>query len=789
MILEGSATPRELVSSLREAGVFFWREGDQLRLRAEVGTLTPELQQKLREHKPEILKVLESEEAPRPRRPVLQAVARNGILPLSFAQQRLWFLDQFEPNSAVYNIPMALRLTGALDVAALQQSLNEIVRRHEAVRTGFRTVDDKPTQVIQPASALETPLVDLAERPELEREETALRLCDEEAQRPFDLKRDVLLRAKLFRLGEADHILLLTMHHIASDAWSVGVLNSELTALYSSFAERKPSPLPDLSVQYADYSVWQREWLQGEALDEQVDYWKKHLDGAPAVLELPTDRPRPAVQTYSGALISAELSKALSAAVDELSRAENATPFMTLLAAFQTLLHRYSGCDQIVVGSPIAGRQHPELEPLIGFFVNTLVLRGDLSGDPPFRTLLVRTREAALGAYAHQDLPFEKLVEELHPDRSTSHAPLFQVLFAFQNVPWEPAALAGLHVARLPLHIGVSKFDLSLFVRKHEGGLSVLVEYNTDLFELATVRRMLGHYQTLLEGIVANPDARLSELPLLTDAERKQLLVDWNRTEFPYPKDRCLHQLFEEQVDRTPDATAVVFEDRQLTYRELNQRANQLGRHLQKLGVGPDTLVGVCVERSLEMVVGLLGILKAGGAYVPLDPNFPVDRLAFMLLDSARAGGSDPATLARSVASRKSRRQFSVSGRRLGFHRPFAEREPGIGRQGRGSCLCDLHLWVDRTTQGRGDQPPQLDQRPLRHGARAGVCACRQAAGGDDHQFRHRGFGVVSSASDRRTSRGGSCGGPVRRFRVASEAGDVGRHGHAGNARDVGDAD
>ncbi len=612
------STPVEVFASLRKAGIRLWREGDQLRYRAEVGALTPELRQLLLEQKSEILEFLKNAEGPE-LKPPLRTAPRDGTLPLSFAQQRLWFLDQFEPNSAAYNIPMALRLEGALDTGVLQRCLSEVLRRHEALRTCFTGVESQPAQVIQPAASVEIPLVDLEGSPQPEREETAKRLCAEEARRPFDLTRDVLLRAKLFRLGEADHILLLTMHHIASDDWSVGLLNRELGTLYEAFVEGKASPLTELPVQYADFAAWQREWLQGEALQEQLAYWRKQLESAPAMLELPADHLRPAVQSYRGALMVGELPKPLSAALKELSRAEGATLFMTLLAAFQILLHRYSGSDQIVVGSPIAGRRHPKLERLIGFFVNTLTMQGDLSGDPSFRTLLARTREAALGAYAHQDLPFEQLVQELHPVRSVSHAPIFQVLFVLQNAPWEAPTLPGLDVASVPIDIGISKFDLSLAVRERDGLLRTVVEYSTDLFEAETIRRMLGHYQTLLEGIIANPDERLSELPLLTGAERQQLLVERNRTEVAYPRDRCLHELFEEQVERTPDAVAVVFEHKQLSYRQLNERANQLARYLRKLRVGPNTLVGICVERSPELVIGLLGILKAGGAYLPIE--------------------------------------------------------------------------------------------------------------------------------------------------------------------------
>jgi hypothetical protein len=533
-------TPDQLLVSLRERKVHLWRDGDRLRYRAEAGTLTPECLEQLAKHKPEILELLKKAKAPKQQQPSLQAAPRSGNLPLSFAQERLWFLDQLEPNSAVYNLPMGLRLGGALNVPKLQRCLNEVLRRHEPLRTSFRAVEGQPVQVIQPVASLEMQLVDLRGQPKPEREAKAKRLCTEEAQRPFDLTRDLLLRAMLFRLGEADHILLLTMHHIASDGWSVGLLVRELSTLYEAFLEDKPSPLPELPVQYVDFAVWQREWLQGEVLEKQLGYWRKQLERAPALLELLTDHPRPAVQSYRGALMPWELPKPLLVALGELSRREGATLFITLLASFQTLLHRYTGSDDIVVGSPIAGRVRMQIEPLIGFFVNTLVLRGDLSGNPSFRTFLGRTREAALEAYVHQDVPFQKLVGELHPERSLSRTPFFGVMFALQNAPWEAAELAGLEVTPMLIHSGSSKFDLTLFVRERGGLLHAAVEYNTDLFEAETIRRMLGRYQTLLEGIVANPDQQLSDLPLLTSAERHQALVAWNQTQVEYPKNRCM---------------------------------------------------------------------------------------------------------------------------------------------------------------------------------------------------------------------------------------------------------
>jgi thioesterase domain-containing protein/acyl carrier protein len=456
-----------------------------------------------------------------PRRPA------TGTAPLSFAQERLWFLDQLEPDSAVYNIPMGLRLKGALNPSVLQRCLDEIVQRHEALRTRFETVEGQPYQVVEPMASPGIPLMDLSRLPEEQREAEARQLCTDEAHRPFDLAQGPLVRARLLCVGTEEHIFLLVMHHIASDGWSIGVLLRELKTLYQAFCENQPSPLPELPIQYADYAVWQRDWLRGEVLEQQLNYWKKQLEGAPARLGLPADWPRPATQSYRGALLSYELPKPLLPALMELSRREGASLFMTLLAVFQTLLYRYTGLEDIVVGSAIAGRNRTEVESLIGFFVNMLVLRGDLSGNPSFRTLLGRTREVALGAYAHQDLPFEKLVEVLQPERDMSHSPLFQVLFVLQNAPGESVNLAGVQVTPIQLHSGTSKFDLTLFIREGGESLKAMVEYNTDLFEAETIRRMLGHYQTLLEGIVSNPEQRLLDLPFLTERKRNRLLGEF----------------------------------------------------------------------------------------------------------------------------------------------------------------------------------------------------------------------------------------------------------------------
>ena len=570
----------------------------------------------------------------------------NTELPLSFAQQRLWFLDQLEPGSPVYNVPAAIRLKGPLNVSALERALGEVLRRHEALRTTFSNVKGKPVQVISPAPppAPALSVVDLRGLPETERGARVLSLATKEARQTFDLARSPLLRSTLMRLSEEDHVLLLVTHHIACDGWSIGVLFRELATLYTAFTTGEAIPIAPLPIQYADFARWQRQWLQGEVLEEQLSYWKQRLAGAPAVLELPTDRSRPAVQTFKGARQSIVLPKGLSESLKALSQREGVTLFMTLLAAFKTLLYRYTGQEDIVVGSPMAGRNRAEIERLIGFFVNNLVLRTNLSGEPTFRELLRRVREVALGAYAHQDVPFEKLVEELQPERDLGRSPLFQVSFNLLNYVDERLEIPGLSISPLKVDNGTTKFDLTLFmVEGAEGlrgwleyneGLSGWVEYRTDLFEAATITRMLGHLETLLEGIIADPDQRLSELPLLTEADRYQLLVGRNDTRVDYLKDKCIHELFEGQAESTPDAVAVVFEDEQLTYSELNRRANQLAHYLRKLGVGPEVLVGICVERSVEMVVGLLGILKAGAAYVPLDPEYPKERLSFMLEDA-----------------------------------------------------------------------------------------------------------------------------------------------------------
>jgi natural product biosynthesis luciferase-like monooxygenase protein/amino acid adenylation domain-containing protein len=567
--------------------------------------------------------------------PPVRPVPRDGELPLSFAQQRLWFMQQLDPNSRAYNVRGGIRLLGELDVPALERSLNEIIRRHEVLRTSFANVEGRPVQLIAPSLTLPLPVRDLTWAPEEEREPRAKEIAVREAERLFDLSQCPLLHVTLLRLGERDHVLTYVMHHIVADGWSMGILVEELSKLYTAFAAGAPSPLPELTIQYADFAHWQQQRLRGEVLERQLALWKKRLAGAPAALELPADRPRPPVQTYRGARQAMALPAELSAELRELSRREGVTLFMTLLAAFQVLLSRYTGQRDIVVGSDIANRNFAETEPLIGFFVNQIVLRTDLSDNPTFRELLSRVRATALEAYEHQDLPFEKLVEALQPERHLSRSPIFQAKFLLQNTPHDSSlSLPGLTLAPFNFEIEAATFDLLLSMVDTGGGLRGLFEYSTDLFDDETVRRFGEHFVGLLASLVADPLRRVADVEFISEAERGRVLAEWNETAADFPRGRCVHELFEAQAARTPDAVAVVHNDTQLTYAELNRRANQLAHHLRGLGVGAESLVGLCVERSHEMAVGLLGILKAGGAYLPLDPSYPLERLSFMLDDA-----------------------------------------------------------------------------------------------------------------------------------------------------------
>ncbi|AEI67116.1 non-ribosomal peptide synthetase [Corallococcus macrosporus] len=566
--------------------------------------------------------------------PPLRAAPRDRPLPQSFVQQRLWVMEQLTPDTATYNNPAAVTIDGALDVGAMETSLRRVVQRHESLRTTFRNEGDLPVQVVHPHAPLELPITDLSTVPEGERDARARRLAKEEAHVPFNLVRGPLFRARLLRLAADRHVLLVTMHHIVSDGWSVGVLVREVAEGYEAAVQGRAPHFPPLPVQYADYALWQREWMQGPVLESRLGYWREQLAGAPAALELPTDRPRPAVQTYRGALLPVSLPAALTEAVTTVARRHEATPFMVLLATWQVLLSRYSGQQDISVGSPIAGRTRPELEGLIGFFVNTLVFRARMSPELTFRELLAQIKASTLGAFEHQDVPFEKLVDVLQPARDPSRAPLFQVTFTLQNTPPVRLELPGLSLQVLETELETVKFDLSLLLEESPKGFSGALNYNTDLFDAATAERMMGHFRTLLESVVANADQRLAELPLLRAEERQQLLVDWNATSTTFPRETPIHALFSAQAARTPEAVALVSGERVVSYAELERRANQLARHLRAYGVTRGTRVGLCLERSPELVVGLLAILKAGGAYVPIDHHYPTERISLLLQEA-----------------------------------------------------------------------------------------------------------------------------------------------------------
>ncbi len=556
-------------------------------------------------------------------------------LPASSGQRRLWFLEQLDPGSPLYNIPYLIRLQGPLDEGALARALSRVVARHESLRTHFAQAGSEPVQIVSPAVQFEMPVIDLTTLPEPERKPELNRLVAAEARAPFHLAHDVPIRVRLFRLEPAQHALMLVLHHIAADGWSMGIIYHELGLCYEAELHGREAALQELPIQFADFAQWQREHLQGRVLEQLTAYWKKQMAGAPVLLDLPADHPRPPLQSHGGDTVRTNLPASLVARLKTLGSWHRVTLFMTLLAGFKTVLHRYTGRTDLVVGSPLAGRDNAETENLVGFFVNALPLRTDLSGDPTVEELLARVRQVSLAAFDHRAMPYEKLVEELQPPRNLSFDPLCQVFFALQNMPTSTLRLGRLQLSVEPVYTGTAKSDLSVWASECEdGSLELTAEYALDLFTAATIRRFLGHFQSVLEGMVQQPAARLSQLPLLTAAERTEMLVAWNATRTDYPRASCLHELFAQQAERTPHAVALVFDDDELTYEQLNHRADILARQLRAHGAGPDVLVGICVERSLEMMVGLLAILKAGGAYVPLDPTYPKERLAFMLQDS-----------------------------------------------------------------------------------------------------------------------------------------------------------
>ncbi|MBF2063676.1 MAG: amino acid adenylation domain-containing protein [Calothrix sp. C42_A2020_038] len=620
----------DFLSYLNNLGIQIQVEGNNLNYRAPKGVMTSTLRANLLTHKTKIINFLQKvNTAKNSTSSFIVRASREENLPLSFAQQRMWFLYQLDRENPFYNESLQVEIAGVLNIAALQQSINDIILRHEVLRTNFLTVEGKPVQRIHPYSPITLPFIDLQGFNDAEVE----KVVTEEVRQPFDLENGSLLRFLLMRLGPDSHRLVLTMHHIITDGWSMGIFLKELSILYHNVVCQVSTPLSKLPIQYPDFAAWQRQWLTEDVLVEQLNYWKQQLAEAPPLLELPYDRPRPSVQTYRGATKEFQIDQNLTKQLQTLSQKSGTTLYTTLLAAYTTLLYRYTGQEDICVGSPFANRNRTEVEPLIGFFVNTLVLRAQIKENPSFLEFLQQLQKIVLNAHAHQDVPFEQVVEVVKPERSPSYNPLFQVMFVLENFSIDAFELPGIRVTPKLVERGISQFDLSLSMWQTQKGLIASWEYNSDLFDADTVVRMASNFETLLKSIATNPEQRISELSLLTDKEQHQILVEWNNTYTEYPN-KTIHQMFEEQVQRTPEAIALESAEEKLTYEELNLRANQLAHHLQSLGVAPDVLVGLCVERSQYMIIGLLAILKAGGAYVPLDPNYPQERLAYMLKDS-----------------------------------------------------------------------------------------------------------------------------------------------------------
>jgi amino acid adenylation domain-containing protein len=621
---------KELLTDLHKRGIELWTDGEQLHYRAPKGTLTPTLHNQLIQHKTEIIAILQgqvSQASP------LRRISRDQEIPLSFAQERLWFIQQLEPDSPAYNIPLAIHIEGPLNVAALKQSLNALVQRHEVLRTTCSLSNGWPIQVINSVESLSLPVVELGQTPASQKRSTALQLLTAHAQKPFDLTQFPILRPLLLQLEAQEYLLLITTHHFLADGLSMRILAKELSEFYKAFLSGAPAALPELPIQYADFAYWQRQTFRDNELDRLLTYWKQVVGDEPPILAFPTDRPRPKVQSFQGAKYPFTLPRPLAENLVSLSRQERVTLFTTLVTVLAMLLERYTHQDKLIISTAVSNRNRPEIEHLIGFFANNLLLRFDLTGDPSFQQLVKRTHHIILEAYSHQDLPFEKLVENLQPKRDLSQNPLFQIMFVLHNNPDPVLKSSDLILNFLEIDNGTAKFDLALEMANTGQGITGVWEYSTELFDTATIERLTEHFRTLIAGIVAEPSQHLSQLPLLTKATYQQLAA-WNETQAPYPADRCIHELFEMQAERTPDATALVFEEQCLTYRALNQRANQIAYRLQQLGIQPETPVGICVERSLEMVIGLLGVLKAGGAYVPLDPAYPKERLAFILEDT-----------------------------------------------------------------------------------------------------------------------------------------------------------
>ncbi|MFM7600211.1 MAG: amino acid adenylation domain-containing protein [Pseudanabaena sp.] len=623
-----------LLFDLSQKDVHLWMEGDRLRYRAAKDAVTPELLAEIKNRKAEIVQFLrQATQTSSSQLPPIGKIDRNTSLPLSFAQQRLWYLYQFEPDSTSNNMSVVFSFRGILNVSALEKSLDSVIARHEVLRTIFPSVNGQPTQVILPEVDIAMSVEDLRLVPTEYRDTEARKRATSLAQCPFNLETGPMIRVLLLQLTDVEHLLVFNIHSIVCDAASSDVFYQDFNALYVAYANNQDSPLPELSIQYVDFAHWQRNWLQGEVLESQVNYWKQKLQSPPSAIRLPTDHPRPQlVQTYRSELSARILSKSLNADLTSLGQKLGGTLFMVLIATFEILLHRYSQQKDILITFASASRGHIETERVVGFFSNTLVQRINFEGDLTFRELFERVREASLEANMHQDLPFEKLIEELPPELTRSRSPLFQIKFAL-NPPWSngrgmtSVQLPDLTITPLINYIdnGETKYDLALAMREKDDGLEMVIGYNAELFESSTIARMMGHFQTLLESIVANPEQKIAVLPMLTTPEKQQILSEWNNNNVSIPE-LCIHQLFESQVAQTPDAIAFIAMDEKLTYRELNSRANQLAHYLQFQGVGTETMVAICIERSANMLIAMLGVHKAGGTYIPLNPDYPHDR-------------------------------------------------------------------------------------------------------------------------------------------------------------------
>ncbi|UNY98309.1 amino acid adenylation domain-containing protein [Zhouia spongiae] len=617
------------LSDLQIQKIEVYTSDGKLHIFDEEKLITDEILLNLKENKAQIIRILQQNVVGSSK---INIAHRGGYIPLSYAQERLWFMDQYNHNSS-YNMPGAIRFLGELNKEVLEKVLFTIVNRHEILRTNFVTINDEPKQVIHEVPTCHVEIINLSHLSKEESNKQILDLLKEESQKTFDLANDSLIRFKIYSVDKDESVLFINKHHIISDAWSASILINEITQLYEAFISGRPSPLKELPIQYGDYSIWQREYLEGELLQKQSKYWKGKLEGV-SILELPTDKPRPKEQTFNGDRLPIHLNKDVTDKLNRLSRENDATLFMTLLSIFKILLHKYTGESDICVGSPIANRTREEVEGLIGLFVNTLALRSDVNTELSFNEFLGRVKQTTLEAYENQDLPFEKVVDMLEPERNLSYSPLFQVMMVLQNNPEGELKFSGLNVESVGIESTISKFEITLDFTETEKGLYGGIEYNTDLFDSDTIERMANHFKVLVEQLIENSQRQIKDIELLTSSERQQLLFDWNDTQVDYPKEKCIHQLFEEQSEKTPDNVAVVFEGDSLTYRELNERSNQLAYYLQSKGVKAESLVGICVERSLEMIVGLLGILKAGGAYVPIDPTYPEERISYMFKDT-----------------------------------------------------------------------------------------------------------------------------------------------------------